>query len=226
VVCGRRQERHPDASIYNRLCDLEWVIPAGDVDACGGDAMMRAAALQQVGGFDDTMIAGEEPELCLRLRRQGHRIRSLGEPMTLHDAAMVRFRQWWLRAVRAGHAQAESAARHGRDYPRLRAVRSSLLFGLLVPLTAVVGCAIAAGRGALPVAAVFLSLWPASWLLLAVRIFVRERARRGRAGDALLLAASCVLAKVPELQGMLAYGLRRWRRRRPQIIEYKTGGAS
>jgi hypothetical protein len=73
---------------------------------------------------------------------------------------------------------------------------------------------------------VFAALWPVSWLLLAVRIFVRERRRRDHTGDALILAASCVLAKLPELQGMAAYAVRRLLHRRPQIIEYKTGGTS
>src|SRR6056297_1179237 len=33
--------------------------------------------------------------------------------MTLHDAAMTRFGQYWRRARRAGHAYAEGAAMHG-----------------------------------------------------------------------------------------------------------------
>lgn len=30
VVCGRRRERFPDASLYNRLIDLEWDTPVGE----------------------------------------------------------------------------------------------------------------------------------------------------------------------------------------------------
>ena len=43
-------------------------------DACGGDALMRASAFQQVSGFDASIIAGEEPELCVRLRQKGWKI--------------------------------------------------------------------------------------------------------------------------------------------------------
>ena len=50
VVCGRRRERHPEASVYNRLCDHEWDTPVGPAKACGGDAMMRLSALREVGG--------------------------------------------------------------------------------------------------------------------------------------------------------------------------------
>src|SRR5664280_804375 len=39
VVCGRRRERNPDASIYNRLCDLEWDTPIGETLSCGGDSL-------------------------------------------------------------------------------------------------------------------------------------------------------------------------------------------
>jgi glycosyltransferase involved in cell wall biosynthesis len=68
VVCGRRRERDPDASLWNRLTDVEWDTPPGDTDACGGDAMFRTQALREVGGYDPSLIAGEEPELCLAHR--------------------------------------------------------------------------------------------------------------------------------------------------------------
>ncbi|MBC7172600.1 MAG: glycosyltransferase family 2 protein, partial [Polyangiaceae bacterium] len=84
VVCGRRRERHPEASIYNRLCDMEWDTPVGDALACGGDAMMRVEAFEKAGGFNPDVIAGEEPELCLRLRMLGYRIERIAHDMTLH----------------------------------------------------------------------------------------------------------------------------------------------
>lgn len=71
AVCGRRRERYPNASLYNRMCDEEWNTPAGQADACGGDAMTRVKAFVDVGGYDAMMIAGEEPELCSRLRAAG-----------------------------------------------------------------------------------------------------------------------------------------------------------
>ena len=88
VVCGRRRERHPEASVWNLLCDCEWNTPVGEAAACGGDALVRVAALREVGGYDAALIAGEEPEMCLRLSRRGWRVRRLDAEMTLHDAAM------------------------------------------------------------------------------------------------------------------------------------------
>jgi glycosyltransferase involved in cell wall biosynthesis len=40
AVFGRRRERHPDISIYNRLCDNEWNGPVGEARACGGDVIV------------------------------------------------------------------------------------------------------------------------------------------------------------------------------------------
>jgi len=113
VVCGRRRERFPEVSKYNALCDLEWNTPIGRAKSCGGDAMIRVAAFKQVGGYNNTVIAGEEPEMCVRLRRAGYEIHRMDAEMTLHDAAMTRFGQWWKRNVRSGHAYAEGFAMHG-----------------------------------------------------------------------------------------------------------------
>ncbi|MEO9123976.1 MAG: glycosyltransferase, partial [Microcoleus sp.] len=91
AVCGRRRERYPEATIYNQLCDIEWDTPVGETKACGGDSMMRSAAFEQVEGFNPTLIAGEEPELCVRLRQKDWKIIRLDAEMTLHDAQMTSF---------------------------------------------------------------------------------------------------------------------------------------
>jgi GT2 family glycosyltransferase len=124
VVHGRRRERYPEATVYNQLCDWEWDRPPGQAISCGGDAMMRVAAFQAVGGYDPHLIAGEEPELCVRLRAAGWQIWCLDAEMTLHDAAMTRFGQYWRRARRAGHAYAEGAAMHGAP-PERHGVRGA-----------------------------------------------------------------------------------------------------
>jgi glycosyltransferase involved in cell wall biosynthesis len=107
AVCGRRRERFPQGSIFNLLCDLEWDTPIGEAISCGGDVLMRTVALQQVEGYNPALIAGEEPELCFRLRQQGWQIFRADAEMTLHDAQITSIGQWWKRAVRGGHAYAE-----------------------------------------------------------------------------------------------------------------------
>lgn len=214
VVCGRRRERHPEASIYNRLCDLEWDTPIGDAESCGGDALMRVQAFEQVQGYNDTLIAGEEPDLCLRLRRAGWKIERIDAEMTLHDAAMTEARQWWNRHVRSGHAYAEGAHLHG-DGPEhhwVKETRRSLLWGGVLP-------AVALG-GALPTLGTSLTLL-AGYPVNTARNFAHQKERGRSTPDALLYAASCTLSRFPEMQGVLRYHLGRWSGKRSKIIEYK-----
>jgi GT2 family glycosyltransferase len=204
VACGRRRERFPQASVYNRLCDLEWNTPVGQALACGGDALMRAEAVVAAGGYDASLIAGEEPDLCLRLRRAGWQVWRLDADMTLHDAAMTRFGQWWQRTRRAGHAFAEGAARHGKGPERhwVRETRRALAWGVVLP-----GVALLASLSH-PAGALLWLAYPAQVVRLARR-------------TGWTVAAFTVLGKVPEALGVLGYHLGRMRGRRAGLIEYK-----
>lgn len=225
VVCGRRRERAPEHSIYNRLCDVEWDTPVGDARACGGDALMRVEPFRLVVGFDATMIAGEEPELCLRLARRGFRILRLDAEMTLHDAAMTRWTQWWKRALRTGHTTAELLDKHGNapEHQRLRRGLSSLFWAVILPLVWLALFVWAAsGPGLVALAAVCFA--PAlAYALLLARI-QRRCLRAGRSSaDARAYAISCVLAKWPEFWGALLYIGRRVSGQSAHWIEYKDG---
>src|SRR5262249_41651645 len=94
VVCGRRRELYPQRSTYNKLSDIEWNTPIGETLACGGDSLMRVDAFKQVAGLRPELIAGEEPDLCRRLRGVGWKVWRIDAEMTRHDAAMTEFRQW------------------------------------------------------------------------------------------------------------------------------------
>lgn len=205
VVCGRRRERHPDASVWNRLIDAEWATPVGRTRECGGDAMMRLTALMSVGGFDGSLIAGEEPELCVRLRQAGWAIWRIDAEMTLHDAAMTRFGQWWRRCRRAGHAYAEGAAMHGRppERHRMAETRRALIWGAGVPLVALAGLVLT------PWSLAILLAWPIQVLRLIARGF--EPAR----------ALFVTLGKIPEALGVLGYWAGRLSGRKTGLIEYK-----
>lgn len=215
VVCGRRRERFPEVTLYNHLCDIEWDTPIGEAKACGGDAMMRASALQAVGGYNPNLIAGEEPELCVRLRQNGGQIYRMNAEMTLHDAQMTRFGQWWKRAVRAGYAFAEGSWLHGNPPERhwVKETRSIRRWGLGVPLLIV------------------LAAWPTkglSLLLLAVYPLMAYRAyqyahRSGRTQtESLLFGISCVLAKFPQAQGLLRFYWGKLLKKPSRLIEYNT----
>ncbi|MGZ8271807.1 MAG: glycosyltransferase, partial [Methylophilus sp.] len=136
VVCGRRRERFPHASVYNQICDIEWNTPVGEAKACGGDAMMRIDCLKPLNGYRESLIAGEEPELCVRIRQSGYKVWRLDNEMTLHDAAITKFSQWWKRTTRAGHAYAEGAYLQGKP-PECHWVKESRriwVWGGVIPL--------------------------------------------------------------------------------------------
>ena len=210
VICGRRRERFPEASVYNRLCDREWNTPVGQVSACGGDALMRLSAVQAAGGYRADLIAGEEPELCLRLARAGGQIWRIDAEMTLHDAAMTRFGQWWRRSTRAGHAYAEGAALHGKGPERhwVAETRRALLWGGGVPMLAIVAGLVH------PIGWLVLALWPAQVARLAWRW-------RGQGQGGAEAAFFSVLGKLPESQGILGYWWGRLTSRKRGLIEYK-----
>lgn len=210
IVCGRRRERFPHASVYNRMCDIEWDTPTGDTSACGGDAMVRASAFEEVGGFDARLIAGEEPELCVRLRHAGWKIERLDAEMTLHDAAMTRFSQWWRRTKRSGHAFAEGASMHADHWQR--ETRRIWLWGAVVPAVAI--------GAAVPTLGASLSLL-GGYGVSAARVYRSVRDRGRPVEDAVPYALFTTLGKLPELQGMLEFHANRLRGKRRGLIEYK-----
>jgi len=211
AVCGRRRERFPERSVYNLLCDLEWNTPIGEARACGGDVMMRVEAFRQVAGYRDDLIAGEEPELCVRLRARGWKIWRIDAEMTVHDAAMTRFRQWWQRNVRAGFAYAEGVRLHGAPPERhwVREWRSAWFWGAGLPLVAALAVLLFG-----PLAAVALAVYPLQVLRLGWRL---RGLGRGRWARAFFLVAG----KFPEAVGQARSWLLHQRRRPAVLIEYK-----
>ena len=211
AVCGRRRERFPERSVYNRLCDIEWDTPIGEARACGGDVMLRADVLEAVGGYRDDLIAGEDSELSVRLRGQHWKIWRLDLDMTLHDAAMTRLGQWWRRSYRAGYAFAAGVALHGAPPERhfQRESKSALVWGAAVPLVIVL---LALVRG--PVTLWALAIYP----LQVGRLYL---AGRGAPGTRLARAGFLVLGKFAEAAGQFKFFLHRLAGKSGRLIEYK-----
>ena len=222
AVFGRRRERFPEASAYNMLCDDEWNVPVGEARSCGGDAMFRIEALREAGGYTPGLIAGEEPDLCLRMRQKGWRITRIDAEMTVHDANILRFSQWWRRAQRGGHAFAELLHRHGSqaDPHWKRQVASIVAWaGLLLAGAAFGLLGLVLGE---------------PWMFLsgsaAILLFAAQTARlallRWRRGYGLRQAAPwaalLMVGKLPQLQGILQFHGRRGSGATSKLIEYKS----
>lgn len=214
-VFGRREEVAPRSTIYNFWTHHDWFVGPGEAESCAGDAMFRREVLRQAGGFDETLIAGEEPDLCFRIRSGQHKvILCLDEPMTLHDMNMTRFRQYWKRCTRTGHAYAEVGGRH----PQLHSWRRARWRGPIHVTVALL--------------AVILSifLWTplpfVFWMILVAALIMRNawrmRGRLGSLSDAVLYSLHHYVAKLPITIGSIDFWLRSTLKRSPKaLIEYR-----
>jgi GT2 family glycosyltransferase len=216
IVIGQLQERHPEASDYNRLCALEWQSTPGDLTnfgALGGIMLVRADVFVRLGGFNEQVIAGEDSEFGVRVAMAGFKVTKIAVAMATHDADIHRFSQWWRRAVRSGHAIGQRFSLHGRDAigDCARERRSVLLWGLALPATMLVLAPATHGLSL---------LLGVGYALLGQRIVSYRRGRGDSAADARLYARFVVIDKFAEGWGLLKFYLNNMAGRF-RIIEYK-----
>ena len=216
VVIGPLQERNPNASIYNRLCSLEWKSPPGELQNfgnLGGIMLVRASVFSALKGFNENVIAGEDSEFGVRVGAAGSKITKIATAMATHDADIHRFGQWWTRAVRSGHAIGQRFNLNGlgaaRDCAKER--RSVIVWGLMLP------------------ALMLLLAWPtrgaslllcAGYWVLAQRVARYRLAQGDSPADAQLYARFTTLGKIAEGLGLLKFQYNKLLSRY-KIIEYK-----
>lgn len=218
VVCGRRKEIYPLASVYNAFCDIEWDRPAGETRSCGGDALFRVEVLKRLGGYDPSFIAGEEPELCFRIRQLGLKIVRVDEEMTFHDANMTQIKQWWKRSERSGHAYFLGWHKHGKasdERFNAQQIRSILVWS---------GISFVCLLWSL----ITLSCWGAILLVLVVfaqtsKIFFRLDKRHNHFSSRIrfLYSLSVFVGKWPQAIGVINAYLRKVRGKQATLVEYK-----
>lgn len=221
IVTGWLREKFPDASIYNSLGELEWNFSsAGEVEAVGGIFMIRSEAFDSVGGFDATIAAGEEPELCQRLIREGWRLIKLDREMALHDLAMNRFGQWWRRMLRNGYGSLDVELRFGvtKFAHNNRRVRFwSAWFVLLLAVSTSLAI-VPDSRILISITLLFFAVWPARWLRIAFRTY--------RKGHSLLTSVAygffMAISFLPQIVGQIVCLLDRLRNRSFRLVEYKS----
>ena len=225
VVCGRRRERSPEHSLFNRLIDFEWETPIGESSASGGDFLIRTKCFQTAGGFSTQVVAGEEPELGFRLRQHGWKILRIDHEMTLHDAALTRFSSWWKRERRGGYGGLDVHFRTVSDSQSYFAkhVRSTWFWSLgwlcLLCLILVIGGIANSVVGMI----IGVMLWLVATLIQVTRIALRYRRSQISAIDSFRMASLTFLSKWPQMLGQIAWFRDRWLGRHPRLIEYKVG---
>jgi len=214
ITAGRRKEQYPERSIYNQLCDIEWNTPVGETKASGGDFLVRVTAFQEVNGFNSSVIAGEEPELCYRLRQKGWRIYRINHLMTMHDAAITKFSQWWRRAIRSGHAYAHVAFLHRRDEEcyQFKDCLRIWVWGLLIPVLLVVAAFLHT---------LFIPLIPVLYFIQFLRIYRGGKKSIKNVKIAMWNAWFLLIIKFPQVWGQIIFFSKQITNRKPEIIEYK-----
>lgn len=218
-VCGNRREMRTGDSIYNAILDLDWNMKEGYIRYFGGDALVLRGALAAVDGYNATLIAGEEPDMCRRMRGLGYHILHVDEAMTLHDVAMHRFGQYWKRAVRTGYAYAQISSFYAqtkdplwRAESRGNIVRAAFWMG--APLVAV-GLSLAL-RSWIPVGVMVLAA-----LLLWGRTGLKTLKKTRKPGVLIAYALHSHLQQIPLFLGQVRFWTGRARGRGSAIIEYK-----
>jgi|HubBroStandDraft_5_1064220.scaffolds.fasta_scaffold40128_3 glycosyltransferase involved in cell wall biosynthesis len=223
AVWGHRRELYPDKSIYIRVLDLEWIYRPGIMEACGGDVLMRRSVLLEVGGFDDRLIAGEEPELCRRMRSRGNLIVHIDHPMTRHDLHITRLSQYWKHARRAGYAYAEVSDRFRftEDPLWLADARREFFHGCFWPVSFAVALVASIHYRFLP-----LAIWLGFGLAVSLRTAWKARWKTNNSITLFLYGIHSHLQHIPITLGQLQYILdKRWKRKR-DLIEYKEKEAN
>jgi len=208
IVCGRRREKYPESSIYNWLCDVEWDTPIGEAQFCGGDFCIKSSSFTMLGGFNPTLIAGEEPDLCFRLRNMGKKIHRLDRTMTWHDANIHSLKQWMIRSKRGGYAYVDAVIRYAYNkngYWRSEFFKA-LTWGLTVPILSITATLLN------PYFAFIFFIYPLNVIKIAVRSHKLSRPFH--------YGFFMILSKFSESAGILTYFIHRMQKTRT-LIEYK-----
>jgi hypothetical protein len=136
---------------------------------------------------------------------------------------MTRFRQYWRRAIRSGHAYAEVAMRRYRSSgkPWLRQTISILLYGFVFPIGILLTLL-------MPLALLLIAetLFFLLYLRLAISIVRYCRGRNRPWSLAVAYALVEIPCKLAAALGVLRFLIGRLSRRRSALIEYKADHAT
>lgn len=199
IICGTLAEKNHHISNYKLLSSLEWKAPIGEVLFTGGNFLIRKSSFEQVGQWDEDIIAAEDNVICHKIRQAGWKILRANVKMAVHDSSIVNFYSFWNRCVRTGYAFAQVASKFGHENHNMftREVRSTIIFGGIIPLLILV--------------CLFWNPWISlallsAYLALFVKIYIKLPGDWSQS-ESLIYAASCVISKFPGFYGILKYYL-------------------
>jgi glycosyltransferase involved in cell wall biosynthesis len=107
AVCGYGKEKDPNKNWYHLVADLEWSNETGNIKYFGGNVLIKKSILEETSGYNDNLIAGEDPEFSFRIREKGYNIKRLDSLMYYHDINMNNLKEYFKRCFRKGYGYAE-----------------------------------------------------------------------------------------------------------------------
>jgi GT2 family glycosyltransferase len=214
IVSGRRAEKNVDASIFNKLMDIEWDTPIGEARAVPGDMCVKVGLLRLINGFTENIIAAEDDDFCIRARAAGYKVYRLEDMMSLHDANIMALSQWYRRSKRGGHGYANIHHLHGGapEYYFRQNLRSTLLWGGLFPATTI---------ASLTINPLLAGILCSGYLLFIVKTIVKLVRKGHPLRVALAYGVLIYTGKIPEFFGVILYWKNRMFTGKHELIEYK-----
>lgn len=207
AVCGRLREKHKNKSMFSKLSDMGWYIKPGEIEACGGIVTIRRDVFEKLTGFDDSFIAGEEPEFYYRLRKEGYKIFCIDEEMGTHDGDITNYRQWFIRSSRTGFAYG-NAEMWGYWHKERR---SLIIWGGIFPFLFIAGL-----------------IWYLPLSIAVILLYIIQIIRNYNGleipysrREKLLMATFFMVDKFSEFFGYLKYKVKKWSGKKQTLIEYK-----
>jgi len=199
-VFGALEESHPESNIYTKVCSFDWYIPPGEYRLCGGNAFWRKSYLEDANFFDETLSAGEEPDLCYRVRQLGGRIFCIDAPMVKHDLEMNSFVEYWQRGVINGKAYAAIGLRYRNHKEKLWF--KEMLRNFLEPLMWLSILCVVTYLVTFSFAVVILCLL---WLFRAVKIAISSKKKIPKITDGILYGFHIQFIRLASFWGQLKF---------------------
>jgi len=112
AVCGYRKERYPNKNWYNLINDIDWEKNIGETHHFGAEVLIKKSVLDDVGGYDDELISGQNGDISFRIKEKGYHILRIDKIMSYHNIKKNNFRKYFWRNFRHGYGHIQVAIRH------------------------------------------------------------------------------------------------------------------
>ena len=159
-------------------------------------------------------MGNTSPNRKRRLRKYNWSVYRIDIQMSMHDANILKFPQWWKRQVRCGYGYAQVSSLHWKVKNAIyrKETLSIWCWSLVFPAIVVFLC-ITFGLHALSL----LAIYP----LHLIKIAVFEKKRIGYWKRSIIYSGFILLNRLPLLIGQLIFVKRKILNRRHLLIEYK-----